>query len=275
MQVAVARLLGYRWPDQEADSLDAFTDDDGIVCLPPVQGEQPAAERLRALLAAAHGNPPTGPRPKGAPPWPKLPPTAHEWIEQLLASVGYGAKSLEEWLRDSFFEQHCNLFKGSQPRPFIWHVDDGLKGKGFSALVNYHKLGGAKLQRLIYSYLQPYIDTTKAQVDAGEAGSEGRLKAATDLKAKLEAIRLGEPPYDIYARWKKLHEQPIGWDPDLDDGVRLNIRPWITAGVLRKNPKIKWSVDRGTNPDGTKRDNDAHRTRAEKEAARRAAGVSP
>ena len=55
LQVAVARLLGYRWPQQGEDDLGAFADADGIVCLPPVAGEQPAAERLRALLAAAYG----------------------------------------------------------------------------------------------------------------------------------------------------------------------------------------------------------------------------
>ena len=32
-----------------------------------------------------------------------------------------------------------------------------------------------------------------------------------------------------------LAEQPIGWNPDLNDGVRLNIRPFMTAEVLRHN----------------------------------------
>ena len=271
LQAAVTRLLGYRWPNQEPDSLDAAVDHDGILCLPPVRGEQTAAERLRAFLAATHANPPSGARPRGAPPWPTLPSTPHEWIEQLLASAGHGAKSLEDWLRDGFFEQHIKLF---QNRPFIWHIDDGLRGKGFSALVNYHKLDGPKLDRLIYTYLQSYINGVKAQVDAGEAGADAKFKAAVDLKEKLEAIRQGESPLDIYVRWKTLHEQPLGWDPDLGDGVRPNIRPWMTAGVLRKNPNIRWGVDRGTNPDGSKRDNDLHFTRSEKEAARRAAGVS-
>ena len=36
LQVAVARLLGYRWPDQEPDDLDELADDDGIVPLPSV-----------------------------------------------------------------------------------------------------------------------------------------------------------------------------------------------------------------------------------------------
>ena len=57
LQVAVARLVGYRWPEQpESDDLDAFADADGIVCLPSVAGEPPAADRLQQLLAAAFGD---------------------------------------------------------------------------------------------------------------------------------------------------------------------------------------------------------------------------
>src|SRR5690606_15643199 len=37
LQVAVARLLGYRWPEQaDSDDLDELADGDGIVCLPSV-----------------------------------------------------------------------------------------------------------------------------------------------------------------------------------------------------------------------------------------------
>jgi len=91
-------------------------------------------------------------------------------------------------------------------------------------------------------------------------------------KEKLELILEGEAPYDIFVRWKTLEEQPIGWDPDLNDGVRLNIRPFIEADVLRKKPNIKWGIDRGKNPKGSPwgemRDNDRHLTLAEKRAAR-------
>ena len=64
----------------------------------------------------------------------------------------------------------------------------------------------------------------------------------------------GEPPYDIFVRWKAIHEQPIGWKPDINDGVRLNIRPFMSedipggkkgAGVLRTKPKVSWKKDRG------------------------------
>jgi type I restriction-modification system DNA methylase subunit len=246
LQVAVARLLGYRWPAEldpemelaaeqrewveRCDDLAGFVDDDGIVCLPPVRGEKAADQRLEALLQAAYGDAWTTPL-----------------KNRLLDAVG--SKSLILWLRDKFFEQHCKLF---QHRPFIWHIWDGLKD-GFSVLVNYHKLDKAGLERLIYTYLGDWIRTQQAGLANGEDGAQERLAAAEALKKELEAILEGEKPYDIFVRWKPLAEQPIGWTPDLNDGVRLNIRPFMYArdvgkkgaGILRWAPNIKWTKDRG------------------------------
>jgi hypothetical protein len=171
---------------------------------------------------------------------------------------------LESWLRDKFFASHCKLFGN---RPFIWHIWDGRKD-GFSALVNYHKLDRKLLDRLIYTTLQAWIDRQKAGVERGDGGAEARLAAAEELKGKLQLIAEGEPPYDIYVRWKPLSEQPTGWEPDINDGVRLNVRPFVTAGVLRSKFNVKWQKDRGKNPDGSERLNDLHYTIAEKRAAR-------
>lgn len=254
LQVAVARLLGYRWRDQESDHLDALADEDGIVPLVPVLNEQPAAERLRALLAVAFGDS-----------W------STDKQDALLTQVGYGGKDLGTWLREGFFRKHAEVFHN---RPFIWHIWDGLRDGGFSALVNYHKLNTATLERLIYTYLGAWIDRQRGERDGGVAGAEGRLVAALSLQEKLIAIREGEPPYDIYVRWKPTHEQPIGWDPDLNDGVRLNFRPFVEAGVLRNKFTVNWNKDRGTNPDGSERLNDLHMTLAEKRAARVEAGIA-
>jgi hypothetical protein len=245
LHVAVARLLGYHWPDQEPDELDRFADPDGIVCLPPIGGERPAADRLLELLAAAYGD---------------------RWNHSVLAGLlaPEGSPDLESWLRDKFFASHCKLFGN---RPFIWHIWDGRKD-GFSALVNYHKLDRKLLDRLIYTTLQAWIDRQKAGVERGDGGAEARLAAAEELKGKLQLIAEGEPPYDIYVRWKPLSEQPTGWEPDINDGVRLNVRPFVTAGVLRSKFNVKWQKDRGKNPDGSERLNDLHYTIAEKRAAR-------
>jgi hypothetical protein len=238
LHVAVARLLGYQWPRQTGssfpdcpalgpDGLKTLADDDGIVPISPAKGEGPAAERLRELLARAYGK---------------------DWNatrqEALLAQMDYAGASLEDWLRNGFFEQHCALF---HHRPFIWHVWDGLKN-GFSALVNYHKLTHASLEKLTFAYLGDWIRRQQAAVEAEEAGSDAKLQAAKQLQATLKLILEGEPPYDIFVRWKALASQAIGWHPDLNDGVRMNIRPFATADILRKRVKIKWDKDRGKEP---------------------------
>jgi hypothetical protein len=247
LQVAVARLLGYRWPDQEPDELDALADSDGIVCLPSVSGEAPAAERLEKVLDAAYG---AG--------W------SAAKRSELLAATGGKAETLDAWLRDEFFEQHARLYHS---RPFILQVWDGRRD-GFSALLHYHRLDRATLEKLTYSQLGDWLERQRAGIAAGETGAEARLAAATELQRALANILEGEPPYDIYVRWKSLAEQPIGWEPDLDDGVRLNIRPFVVAGILRAKFTINWNKDRGTDPDGSERVNDLHFTVAQKRAAR-------
>jgi len=249
LQVAVGRLLGFCWPEQaESDDLDVLADDDGIVCLPSVLGERSAADRLQELLARAFGG--TWSPARSA---------------ELLTESGSKKNDLGSWLHDDFFKAHCKVFKH---RPFVWHVSDGRKD-GFAALVNYHRLDRPTLERLTFTYLGDWIERQTAGVRDDVVGAEERLAAALDLRRRLELILDGEPPYDIFVRWKPLAEQPIGWDPDLNDGVRLNSRPFVEAGVLRSKFTVHWRKDRGKNPDGSERHNDSYYTHADKQAARK------
>jgi hypothetical protein len=208
----------------------------------------------------------------------------NSYLQELLKSADHAGKTLETWLREKFFTQHCKLF---QHRPFIWHIWDGLRD-GFGALVNYHKLDRKKLETLIYTYLGDWIGRQKQDIANGVDGAQERLSAAEGLKKRLELILEGEAPYDIFVRWKPIETQPIGWDPDLNDGVRLNIRPFLTvpdvgkkgAGVLRDKPNINWNKDRGKDVPSAPwykvfmgdRINDHHLRLAEKRAAREARG---
>ena len=259
LQVAVTRLLGYRWPAEHdprmrlagearawvdrCKDLAAFADPDGLVCLSSISGDPSAADRLRQLLAAAYGDD-----------W-----SAATERQLLAATAGNGppAESIEAWLRDGFFEQHCQLF---HQRPFIWHVWDGRRD-GFHALVNYHRVAGPNgegrrtLEALTYRHLGDWIARQEAARDQDVDGADGRLAAAHDLRNQLVRIMAGEPPCDLFVRWKPVGEQPIGWEPDINDGVRINIRPFMSAelatggragaGVLRVKPKINWNKDRG------------------------------
>lgn len=245
-QVALCRLMGYQWPAEKDEEMElaeearkyikeiqAFNylaDEDGIVCIPSVNGEQPAAERLRDYIKEVWGGD-----------W------ENNTIPNLLKQAGSKKVNLEQWLREEFFEQHIKLFHN---RPFIWNIWDGRKD-GFSVLVNYHKLDKANLQKFIYTYLGDWIRQCEIKLKDNESGADGLLMAATKLKDQLILILEGEPPYDIFVRWKPLEKQLIGWEPDINDGVRLNIYPFIQAGILKKKPNIKWGKDRGKNPPGT------------------------
>ena len=257
LQVAVARLVGYRWPaerdagmeldDEQSEcvrhskTLDVFSDKDGIVCIPAIRREPPARERLVQLLAASFGD---------------------AWNNGVLTKLLAEADrpNLDDWLRNRFFEQHCKLF---DQRPFVWHIWDGNKD-GFHCLVNAQKLTGPDgegrrtLEAITYSYLGGWIDRQRADQKEGKEGADGLLAAALGLQDQLKKILDGEPPFDIFIRWKPLHDQPIGWNPDINDGVRLNIRPFMKgeirkggkkgAGILRWKPNIKWAKDRGKEP---------------------------
>ena len=261
LQVALARLLGYRWPAasdptmrlageqrslvEQVSTLSECVDSDGIACIPAFRGETRLADRLLRLLAAAYGEE-----------W-------HPAKEQELLRASAPARppgDLDSWLRNDFFPAHCGLFHN---RPFIWHVWDG-RPDGFHALVNYHRLAGPDgegrqtLESLAYSYLGDWIANCRVEVEESREGAEGRLTAALALDKELRRILEGEPPYDLFVRWRPLCEQAIGWEPCLDDGVRLNIRPFMMArlpaggrkgaGVLRTKPTIHWKKDRGTEP---------------------------
>lgn len=244
LHVALARLAGYRWPAETDTNMHlaplareriaaaaalSGTDADGLLPLHGTAQDRVLADRLRDLLAAAYDTAWTNAQEQ------KLVRAADMLLDKKEAKDA----SLEAWLRDRAFRQHCALF---HQRPFLWHVWDGAKG-GFSVFAHYHRLDRATLEKLTYTTLGDW--TARMRAEGRTAEEEGALR----LRQRLVAILDGEAPCDIFVRWKPLARQPLGWEPDLDDGVRLNIRPFIKAGALRETPKgIHWNKDRGADP---------------------------
>ncbi len=242
LHVALARLAGYRWP-AEIDATMRLSglardrivlaaalpaaDNDGLLPLHANGNDLSLADRMRNMLSSAYGVPLTLAREQAL----------VRSADSLLDKKESKDVTLEVWLADRAFRQHCILF---HQRPFVWHVWDGMKD-GFSAFLHYHRLDRATLDKLTYTVLGDWIRTAK------DNGQTARLERAERLQQMLAKIIEGEKPFDIFVRWKPLARQPMGWEPDLDDGVRLNIRPFMTAGILREQPKgISWNKDRGT-----------------------------
>jgi hypothetical protein len=248
LHVALARVSGYRWPAEtglvlrladaartvlgETARLPPGTDGAAL----PLRAQNratPLAQRLRQMLAVCYGA---------------------AWSHRLETDLVRAADtkldkrtardpSLETWLRDRAFRQHVALF---QQRPFLWQIGDRRRVESLFFL-NYHRLSAVALR------------------DLAGAMPPGAVRDG------LRAILAGEAPCDIFVRWKTLARQPFGWNPDLDDGVRQNLRPFIMAGVLTLDlGKLLKATDRGA--DGERR-NDRHTTLAEKRAARAAPGL--
>ena len=205
---------------RRSEALIGLADEDGIVCISPVRGEASAGERLLSYLAASFGD---------------------AWSDGVLTSLltEVGARTLDDWLRHRFFEQHCKLF---HDRPFVWHIWDGRRD-GFHALVNYHKLaagdgkGRQLLESLTYSYLGDWISRQRDGVTRGDSGAEGRRDAALELQKRLVAIREGEPPFDIFVRWEAhrptTHRLGTGhqrWRASQHPTVHGRRHPWWQAG---------------------------------------------
>jgi hypothetical protein len=248
MNVAAARLVGYRWPRQTgtsclgcsavpADGLESYVVSEGLVPFRARMAAKSAGDLLTAILLAANA--------------------ALQPVQSSVVPSG-----IDHWLQNDFFEEHCNLF---QHTPFVWHIWDG-RSDGFHVLANYHNLaapnGEARrtLEKLIYTYLSDWVEQQRLDAQNNVAGAGERLAAAEHLRRELIKIIEGEAPYDIFVRWKPLHEQSIGWEPDINDGVRINIRPFMAArtlngkSIFRVAPKITWNKDRGKEPVRPKED---------------------
>ena len=212
-------------------------DEDGVVPFTSVADEPSLLDRVHKELAALF-------------PGHDVNQIEVEITNELKKSVkGYRkTNSIQEWLENAFFEYHVSLYKN---RPILWHLasNQGAAPFAFGALVHYHKFDKNRMAKLRAQYLRDAIEHFRREAGlADRAGqSEERLdwqakvEETQELDRKLQAVQEGqhEGPegrardFRILTPWKSPDGRPKGWDPDLDDGVKVNIEPLQKAGVLR------------------------------------------
>jgi hypothetical protein len=213
------------------------SDDDGVVPFGRAGGDAPLVDRVRQELTTL------------------FPDHDESQLEvEIVNELKRGAKgyrkctSLEDWLANAFFEYHATLYRS---RPIYWHVASaqGSAPFAFGALVHYHRFDKNRLAKLRASYLRDTIEELRRE--AGLADKDGRAEDRIELQEKLEQCQAldkklkliqeghldgpegGEGDFRILTPWKEPGARPKGWNPDLDDGVRVNIAPLDRAGALR------------------------------------------
>ena len=212
-------------------------DADGLVPFAPLSGEASLLDRVHDELAALF-------------PEQDVNQVEVEIANELKHRVkGYRpAASIGEWLENVYFDYHAALYK---KRPIVWHVasSQGTERFAFGALCHYHRFDANRMAKLRAGYLRDAIETFRRE--AALASREGRTDERVEMQARLEEAQAldgklqavqegrhegpegGDRDYRILTPWKSADERPTGWDPDIDDGVKVNIAPLQKAGVLR------------------------------------------
>ena len=254
-QVLLDRPAEVLWPQMEGKTIEqrrmghvwrllsfavkriVEADGDGILPFAPAVGEARLVDRLRQELATLFpGRDETQ--------------LEVEIVNELKRSAkGYRkCASLDEWLSNVFFEYHISLYKN---RPIFWHIasTQGTSPFAFGALVHYHRFDKNRMAKLRASYVRDTLDELRRE--AGLADKAGRAEDRVELQAKVEEVQAldrklqqiqeghhegpegGAQDLRILTPWKEPANRPQGWDPDIDDGVKVNIAPLDRAGVLR------------------------------------------
>jgi hypothetical protein len=194
-------------------------DKDGVVPLAGCAAREPyLAQRIRAQLEAQFGSA-----------------TAYQ-LEQDAAE--YLGRPLEEWLRREFFARfHVRLYKN---RPILWHLTS-LKGY-FAVLLDYHHLTHDTLPKVQSLYLWPQMEEVRTRLAAARAGGatvkqtadlEDEMADLEDCNKRLESVIQATVAVGL-PEWAKgpYREGKAPYNPDLDDGVRVNLLPLQEAGLL-------------------------------------------
>ena len=249
------RPLEVLWPQMEGKSVEqkrmehvfrllshivhriVDADEDGVVPFTSVVGESSLFERVSRALQNLFPKHDVGQ-------------VEIEIANELKKTVkGYRrTASIAQWLENAFFEYHCALYKS---RPIIWQIASvqGTAPFAFSALIHYHRFDPNGMAKLRGQYLRDAIDHFRREAAlADKAGRtdlriewQSRLEEAQELDRRLQWIQEGrhegqeggDNDFRILTPWKSADQRPKGWDPDLDDGVKVNIQPFQKAGVLR------------------------------------------
>ena len=234
IDITLVRMLGYRWPEQDAYEaehgpiLDAdLVDADGIIPLVPCGDEPVAEERVRTRLVRQLGD---------------------DGADAFLADLKrYTKRDLADWIRRDFFKAHTKRFKN---RPIAWHLRS--PEGAFEAIVLYHRLSRDTLAKLRVTYAGDRLARLRADQQRAKERRRHPAPSPTSRSRSRTSRRSGPPsrrssrgpsPSDrIRCRWKDETDtgRPGPYAPDIDDGVKVNIRPFQETGLLPAKVISKW-----------------------------------
>jgi len=139
-----------------------------------------------------------------------------------------GVRDLRSWFANHFFEHHIKRYsKGGRKAPIYWQLRSARKS--YSIWLYYHRLTGDTLWTVLRNYVDPKLEheqqvlaelkaKLKMAQKTGQSREERRLVREVQKQEQL-LEELTQFRADIY------EVASMGYEPDRDDGVLINIAP--------------------------------------------------
>jgi len=286
LTVTILRLLGHRWPRQveAGESVPNWADQDGIVPLTEGTGESTLLDRVRERIGADFGNDRIDAVER------EFAQIMGRSLAQWLARdffphhLSHFRKRPVAWLLESGHAvEPCGEVGGTGTRQ---RRRGRTGGPAFACLVYYHALTADTLTRIRTHVLRPIMqrrryerDEARRQAAQNDATARARAERLTEVVDELETFEAALDVVSERGFWSRgleelaLKEHLDGWtrrtprapmpdsegfvrqeqayDPDINDGVRVNIAPLqkyglLAADVLATKDVEKAIADRAT-----------------------------
>jgi hypothetical protein len=164
------------------------------------------------------------------------------------------AQSLRAWFTEDFFLYHLKQYSKSRRKaPIYWQLRSA--SKSYSIWLYYHRMTGDTLWKVLSDYVEPKIEHERRML--GELESKvAKARAAGSGPQEREVGREIERQKALLAELAQFRADirevaEMGYEPDRDDGVIINIAPlhklvpWPEAAVMWKElleGKYPWST---------------------------------
>lgn len=206
-QAGVVEPGAGRFPPETASALAALADSDGIVVIDPRHPDDLTAKVRRALELIVG-----------------------DAEAEVLIATATGAKPLADWLAKEFFKRHLQQYR---KRPVYWLLQSPRRH--YSLLLFHERLtrdslpliAGAGYARGRLNALDVQITALAGLAKVGAAGRERRQaeKVIDDLRDARADVQEFIQRLEAVVGAKNARGETVGWQPELDDGVLINVAP--------------------------------------------------
>lgn len=224
-QPGVGALGGARFPPPVAAQMRSLADNDGVATLD--EGHQDdLAKKVHLVLELALGE-------AGA-------------AEVIAAALGEGdpEKLLRKYLERDFFKLHLQRYR---KRPVYWLLQS--PNKSYSVYIFHERATKDTLPLILgnryvtgkINQIKNRMDEVREGMDQAQGRERKRLeKELDDLEVQLSDLEAFEGALRRVLEKKNSRGETVGWAPQIDDGVILNLAPLHELMPSWKEPAKYW-----------------------------------